>query len=219
MTRAQTSYSKNVFINCPFDQRYAPLFNAMVFVVHDVGFRPRCALEASDAGQPRLKKIMDIISQCKYSIHDLSRIELDRRTGLPRFNMPLELGLDLGCRVYGPPKHKTKYCLILDTKPYRYQKFISDISGQDVYAHGGKERKAIYIIRDWLLSGLGRDVVIPGGAAVFARYSAFQRALPSVCKKLHWTLRDLPFLDFSTAVAAWCRANPMDSSEHERGGG
>jgi hypothetical protein len=38
---------------------------------------------------------MDIISGCKYSIHDLSRTELDKTTRLPRFNMPLELGLDL----------------------------------------------------------------------------------------------------------------------------
>src|SRR5436190_1630456 len=101
MPRLPSNFSRDVFINCPFDDTYTPFFNAIVFTVHDIGFRPRCALEASNAGQFRLEKIMDIISECKYSIHDLSRTSLDRETELPRFNMPFELGLDLGCRRFG----------------------------------------------------------------------------------------------------------------------
>jgi hypothetical protein len=89
MSKAVAAFGRNVFINCPFDEPYAPLFNATVFAVHDVGFRPRCALEASNAGQFRLNKILEIIADCKYSIHDLSRTELDSDSGLPRFNMPL----------------------------------------------------------------------------------------------------------------------------------
>jgi len=81
--RLPADFPRNVFINCPFDEHYTPLFNAIVFAVQDIGFRPRCALEASDAGQFRLSKIMDIISECKYSIHDLSRTELDTTSGLP----------------------------------------------------------------------------------------------------------------------------------------
>jgi hypothetical protein len=98
-------YSQNVFINCPFDKEYSSLFDAIVFAVHDMGFRPRCALEARNAGQFRLEKILEIISQCKYSIHDLSRTELDPENRLPRFNMPFELGLDLGCKKFGSAAH------------------------------------------------------------------------------------------------------------------
>ena len=82
MVKAPANFERNVFINCPFDEPYEPLFNAIVFAVHETGFRPRCALEANNAGQFRLNKIMDIISECKYSIHDLSRTELDRVTRL-----------------------------------------------------------------------------------------------------------------------------------------
>lgn len=40
-----THYNDNVFINCPFDSAYKPLFDAIVFAVHDCGFVARCALE------------------------------------------------------------------------------------------------------------------------------------------------------------------------------
>lgn len=112
--KPSTNFQRNVFINCPFDDSYTRFFNAIVFAVHDVGFIPRCALEASNAGQYRLDRIMDIISECKYSIHDLSHTALDAATNLPRFNMPFELGLDLGCRRFGNSFQAEKILLVLD---------------------------------------------------------------------------------------------------------
>ena len=85
-----SDYSKNVFINCPFDSDYDPLFDAMVFAVRVCDFIPRCALEEGDASQVRIEKIYDIIADCRYGIHDISRTELDEDSELPRFNMPLE---------------------------------------------------------------------------------------------------------------------------------
>ncbi len=203
-------FTKNVFINCPFDDIYTPLFNAMVFAVHDIGFRTRCALEASNAGQFRLNKILDIISECKYSIHDLSRTELDAASGLPRFNMPFELGLDLGCRRFGNSRQREKICLVLDFEPYRYQRFISDISGQDIYAHGGDEKRIVELIRNWLRLGLDPQIVkIPSGARIFQRYQEFQEALPTLSDKLDWNPKQLPYVDFSYAVASWINQNPI----------
>jgi hypothetical protein len=40
---------KPVFINCPFDRDYLPLFHALVFTVARCGFTPRCALEVVDS--------------------------------------------------------------------------------------------------------------------------------------------------------------------------
>jgi hypothetical protein len=212
MPKAPANFEKNVFINCPFDDPYAPLFNAIVFAVHDVGFRPRCALEASNAGQFRLTKIMDIISSCKYSIHDLSRTEIDKVTRLPRFNMPLELGLDLGCRRFGNTLHKGKVSLVLDIEPHRYEKFISDIKGQDIYEHNGSVEKVIDVVRDWLRNELDpRVVIIPSGKNIYQRYLAFQKALPSICSKLKWNVKKLPFGDFSFAVATWITENPIQA--------
>ena len=98
----------NVFINCPFDTDYKALFYAIVFRVHDCGFVARCALEEGDASQVRIDKIYSIIAECRYGIHDISRTELDENFGLPRFNMPLELGIFLGAKKFGTGEQKKK---------------------------------------------------------------------------------------------------------------
>ena len=43
------------------DPTYKPLFDAMVFAVHDCGFIPRCALEENDAGQVRIDKFTKLL--------------------------------------------------------------------------------------------------------------------------------------------------------------
>lgn len=117
MATFSLEFDQNIFINCPFDDLYKPLLDAIVFAVQISGFQPRCALEASNAGQARLYKIVEIISECRYGIHDLSRTELSRN--LPRFNMPLELGLDLGCRHYGSGRLRDKRLLVMDKQKHR----------------------------------------------------------------------------------------------------
>jgi len=59
MARSASSirYGKNVFINCPFDDEYLPIFRAVVFTVAACGYRPRCTLEHEDASQVRITKI------------------------------------------------------------------------------------------------------------------------------------------------------------------
>ena len=89
------SPAPSVFINCPFDPDYRPLFEAMVFTVARCGFAPRCAMEIVDGAGTRIEKIMDLIGKCPLGIHDISRTGLDHDSGLPRFNMPFELGLFL----------------------------------------------------------------------------------------------------------------------------
>ena len=203
-------FRKNVFINCPFDDDYRRLFHAIIFTVHVLSLNVRCALEESNAGNTRIEKIQNIIATCKYSIHDLSRTQLDKVNRLPRFNMPLELGLDLGCKRYGHDHQLEKVMLILDIEPYRYQRFISDISGQDVYAHGGTQRGVINAVRDWLMPELNAGkVIIPSGAAIFTSFGRFKRALPSICEGLHWSPNRLGFTDYVFAVATWVEANPF----------
>jgi len=152
---------------------------------------------------------MDIISECKYSIHDLSRTELDSPSALPRFNMPFELGLDLGCRRYGNSKLNEKVCLVMDVERYRYQTFISDISGQDIEAHNGNTKQVIEHVRNLLRQELDpRTTMVPSGIKIFQRYQKFQKALPAICCKLNWNFKQLPFNDYSYAVAAWIDENP-----------
>src|SRR5712691_901091 len=151
---AAADYNRNVFINCPFDSAYAPIFEAIVFAVQDAGFRPKCARERLDSSQVRLQKIVDLISTARFSIHDLSRTELDDANALPRFNMPLELGIDLGCKAFSR-KHMSKSLLIFDSEKYRFQKYVSDLAGQDIHHHANDPKTAVTRVRDWLRTESG----------------------------------------------------------------
>lgn len=94
------SYEQSVFVNCPLDVAYRSIFESIVFAVHDCGYVARCALEGDDGSEVRIEKIARIIAECRLGIHDISRTEPDADTGLPRFNMPLELGMFLGAKRY-----------------------------------------------------------------------------------------------------------------------
>ena len=203
MPKLPPEFDRNVFINCPFDAAYAPMFEAIVFAVHDSGFRPKCARERLDSSEIRLQKIVDLIRSSRYSIHDLSRTELDVSTSLPRFNMPLELGIDLGCKSFSTA-HRHKSLLIFDSEQYRFQKYVSDIAGQDIHRHNDDPKVAVARVRDWLRSESGLDA-IPGGKAIYDRYVAFRHDLPAICAELHLDLNDLTFVDFSYTIAFWLR--------------
>jgi hypothetical protein len=196
----------HVFINCPFDSRYKPIFNAVVFSVYALGFVARCSLEEDDAAEFRLAKIERMIEQCRFGINDLSAVALDIATSLPRFNMPFELGLFLGCRRFGPTNQNKKRTLVLDSDQYRYRQLISDISGQDIRAHGGDPEKAIREVRDWL-QATSRRSGLAGGGEIVDRYRRFQVDLPAICVALSLEPDKLTFLDLSTTIADWVRTS------------
>lgn len=204
----ETPYDAGVFINCPFDARYLKLFHAIVFAVSDCGFIPRCALEAEDGGEERFRKIKRIIRECRYGIHDISRVELDRGSGLPRFNMPLELGLFLGAQEYGAREQKQKRSLVLDTVPYRYQQFCSDIAGQDIRAHNNQPVKAIAAVRAMMATALG-GFLLPGAVRMMDRYSAFRSTLPAYCDVLGVGPRELQFVEMRTLIESWIKDHPV----------
>ena len=204
------SYAKSVFINCPFDSDYEPLFRGIIFVVHHMDLEPKSAIEASDRGQPRLDKIVKLIESCKYSIHDLSLTELDPNHGFPRFNVPFELGLDLGCKRYGKLRQREKMTLILDVDRHRSRMFMSDIAGLDVEEHKGSVATAITVVRNWLRQATKtRSSIAPSGAIIHDRYQTFHHVLPRMCDKLNWDVNNLPFADYSWAVYDWIKNNPI----------
>jgi hypothetical protein len=203
---AKPRYDDSVFINCPFDSRYFRLFPALVFAVTDCGFIARCALEESDSSESRIEKLYRIIFECRYGIHDISRTELSARR-LPRFNMPLELGIFLGAKKYGAGRQRSKNCLILDRTPYRYQRFCSDLAGNDPKAHGDKPRTAVIVVRNWL-RGVRGGFVLPGGEAIYRRYLSFETDLPILCSTLSLNRRALEFNDLRTVIDEWLRSNP-----------
>lgn len=173
-----------------------------MFAVHDCGFLARSAREEDDASQVRLDKLYKIIGECRLGIHDLSRTSLDTINRLPRFNMPLELGIFLGAKRYGGGKHVRKSCLILDREPFRYQISCSDIAGQDIRAHHNDAGEAIAAVRDWLRTNRPASG-IPGARNIEGRYFEFRRELPAVARVAGMTVGELNFLDYRAVVTIW----------------
>jgi hypothetical protein len=199
-------YNESVFINCPFDRGYKTLFDAIVFTMFDCGFIARCALEENDSSVNRLEKIYTIISECRYGIHDISRTDLDPDNQLPRFNMSLELGIFLGSKKFGQDIHQKKKCLIIDTQQYRYQKFISDISGQDVEAHNNQPEKVVIVVCNWLRNA-SRRITIPGAQEIWRRYCVFRkRGISKMCNDNNLSIDELTFNDYAWLVTGWLRA-------------
>src|SRR5687767_5016753 len=133
--KRRAAFSRNVFVNCPFDSDYRPLLSPLLFTIVYVGFIPRIASERSDSGENRIDKICALIRECQYSMHDLSRLRASQAGEFSRMNMPFELGIEYGCRVFGNPSFRTKKCLVLEKVQHEFQKAISDLSGIDIKRH------------------------------------------------------------------------------------
>ena len=183
----------SVFVNCPFDAPFKPLFDAIVFAVATCGLQVRSALEVTDSGELRLQKIMRLLETSRYSIHDISRVELDPQSGLPRFNMPLELGAALGMKHLGRAMLRNHHLLVLDLERYRYQAFASDLAGVDISQHGGRPKEAIAAVRNFLATHL--DVALPSPSVIENGYTIFEQALPAMAAAARQSAAELTFND------------------------
>jgi hypothetical protein len=137
---------------------------------------------------------------------DISRTEVDGDPALPRFNMPLELGLFLGARKYGGRDHRLKSCIIFDRERYRFQRYISDIAGQDIHAHGGDRRTLIAELATWLRTQ-SRDPNVPGGGAIATEFEAFTAALPKIFEARRLHPAEVTFGDYTAIVVQYLTLN------------
>lgn len=165
------SFEENVFINCPFDEAFYPLLRPLLFTVIYLGLEPRIALERVDSGEPRVQKIVELIRESRYAIHDLSRLQASEAGEFYRLNMPFELGLDVGCRLYGEGERSEKRCLILEAESYRYQAALSDLSGSDIEVHENEPDKVVSAVRNWLNMAVGLNA--DGPARIWGAFTEF----------------------------------------------
>lgn len=165
-------FARSVFINCPFDKTFEPILQSVLFCIVYLGFTPRIATESADSGAVRLEKIKQLVFESKYSVHDLSRIQAQRKGEHFRLNMPFELGLDYGCRQFAGDGRDAKKILILEEKPYRYQAAISDLAGCDIQSHGANFSVGVRKVRNWLVSESG--VRGDGATRILDAYTDFQ---------------------------------------------
>jgi hypothetical protein len=201
-------YGRQVFVNCPYDDAYLPLLRALVFTVHACGFRPRLAVEDGGTGSPRLERILELISQCKLGIHDLSRVQVDSVRGLPRFNMPFECGLFVGAQSFGSPPQRTKALLLLEARAYRHQRTMSDAAGVDPKVHANSQTRLIACVRTFLAAHIAPRPL--GAAHLRNLYAEFRRAYPTLARNLGHAPDDLlrldAFADWRWIAADWLAA-------------
>lgn len=166
------AFETSIFLNCPFDKDYDAILQAILFCVVYAGLTPRLARERLDSSELRLDKIRTLIEGSLYSIHDLSRCQAGKKGEHYRLNMPFELGLDYGCRLYFGHGRERKRILILEEKPYRYQAALSDLAGCDIEVHGAEPSVAVRKVRNWLIDVAGNPLV--GASKIMNAYDDFQ---------------------------------------------
>jgi hypothetical protein len=124
----------SVFLNIPYDEEFSSLYVAYIVGLCQLGMYPHLASEIPGGGR-RLDRIFVLIQSCRYSIHDLSRVEVKvASTAVPRFNMPLELGMTITWQKVHPTDHDW---FVWESEPYRIQRSASDLNGTDPYIHNG----------------------------------------------------------------------------------
>lgn len=188
--------ANNVFINCPFDNDYFVLLKPLLFSLCYIDLNPQIS-ETSDSGEVRLIKIKGLIENSRFSIHDLSRMEPMKDNELPRFNMPFECGIDFGMKLSNPVYYAGKMFLILEKEPYRYQKVISDISGNDIMSHKNDPELMIKVVRDWFKP---TNPIIPRHKEIWLAYNEFEFDYEEILNLEGYNPKDIHALTFSDII-------------------
>jgi hypothetical protein len=112
-----------------------------------------------------------LIEECDFSIHDLSRIEASG--GVPRFNMPVELGLALYRSHVTHGRHRV---FIFEARRYRAQRSTSDVNGIDPQIHNGTAKGLMGALRN-IFRQPGDVTTVP---EMLSSYRAVKRKLPEL---------------------------------------
>lgn len=166
---ARPKRRQSVFLNIPYDVPFEDLYLAYIVGLTQLGLEVNATLAVPHQG--RLETIIQLIEESDFSIHDLSRIELTK--GIPRFNMPVELGLALYRSHVTRGRHGV---FVFERKVYRAQRSTSDINGIDPLIHHGKPKG--------VMAGLRNIFRQPNDATtvpeMLASYRAIRRKLPDL---------------------------------------
>ncbi len=168
----------SVFVNCPFDDQFRASLDAIIFTTVHAGFFPWMAGSTGSVAVPRVQRILEGLSWCRYSIHDLTRYQGEGPDNVSRFNMPLELGMAMALRTPTPDFDAHDW-MVMVPDGHVYQRYISDLAGFDPQAHDESPQKVALCVLSWLLTrptvpvAVGPDDVI----GKLPEYSARKRAL------------------------------------------
>ena len=132
----RTLAPSDVFINIPFDSNYEPLFLALIAGLVSLGLNPRSVVQIG-ASKDRLRRLIEIIQECPFSLHDLSRVQASGHGSfrVPRFNMPFELGLAAAVCITAPGTKRQ--WRVIEAVRHRVGHSCSDVDGYNAEIHGG----------------------------------------------------------------------------------
>ena len=187
----------DVFLNVPYDRYFVDLFLAYTAGLTSLGLFPRATLEIA-GGERRLDRTLDLIQHCRYSLHDLSRVEVGPgRSPTPRFNMPFELGLAVACQRVQPNRHTW---FVFEAKSRRIERSLSDLSGTDVYVHHGRPSGVF----SELTSAFVRSQRQPSVEQMKLVYQGLRQGLPKLMRNAGTksTFKALVFDDFRVLARA-----------------
>ena len=166
-------HPNSVFLNIPYDAAFERLYLAYIVGISAFRLIPHIALEIPDTTR-RLDRVQALLHQCRYSIHDLSKVQVSRTAPrIPRFNMPFELGLAVSWSAMNPGRHSWFVC---DSERHRVLKSISDLAGTDINIHDGQVRG---VMRE-LCNMFARHAVRPDVTDLMKRYRELRLALPQI---------------------------------------
>ena len=186
--------SSFAFINVPFDKQYERLYLAFIAGLCGFGLVPQSVLQIPGSHR-RLDRLTKLIADCRYSFHDISRVELDtRRPRVPRFNMPFELGM----AVNSAHDH---YWYAFESKPFRALKSLSDLNGTEVYVHDGRP---IGVFR-CLTNALARTQHRPNLSELQAIYRDVTRVANFIRRDMASLYDTRPFEDLVVAASSSAR--------------
>ncbi len=165
----RTRRIESVFLNIPYDGAFENLYLAYIVGLTQLGLQIKATLAVPNQG--RLSTIIKLIEESEFSIHDLSRIEASR--GVPRFNMPVELGLALYRSHVTNGRHRV---FVFESTRYRAQRSTSDVNGIDPQIHSGTPKGLMSGLRN--IFRQPRDVTtVP---EMLSSYRAVKQKLPQL---------------------------------------
>jgi hypothetical protein len=189
-------HQDSVFLNIPYDAAFERLYLAYIVGISAFRLIPHTTLEIPDTTR-RLDRIQTLLRQCRYSIHDLSRVQVSRTAPrIPRFNMPFELGLAVSWSSVNPGRHSWFVC---DSERHRVLKSISDLAGTDINIHDGRIQG---VMRE-LCNMFVRRSVRPDVMDLMKLYRKLRSVLPQIQRRAgsHTLYEPRVFADICYAAA------------------
>ena len=117
----------------------------------------------------------------------ISRVEIggaDGEPALPCLNMPFKCGLCFGAIHFAEPgRARDGDLLILAGEPYRNQRTLSDLAGQDAKHHKGRVEDLVRAMRSFLAAKaravMPPDTSVRGHGEIVQRLARFRQQLES----------------------------------------